>query len=140
MKAYRLVGPKIVKGRFVGTQVFEGDVEFQGSITIRKMASSAGSVPDGLVAAAVNGSIVTAEHTTLAHADRLLGISLGNGLIATAGEFELSDPADTGTILFLGPSGTLIDTPPATGFQQQVAVVIAADLAVISLRTAIILA
>lgn len=92
----------------------------------------------GLVLAAVSGTIVIADSSNLDHADRLIGISIGEDVV-TAGKLDVPGPWNVGDVLFLGSAGELTDVVPTSGFQQQVAVATGPTSVVVSLGNAIIL-
>ena len=124
---------------FTGPVQFDGPVTFNGTCTVRFVQTSLGAVAAGLVVAAFGG-VVTADNSILDHADRLIGVSLGAGLVATAGELTGPWSFTLGDVLYLGLGGALTTTPPTTGFQQKVGIASGSSTLVVSLDTAIILA
>ena len=81
-----------------------------------------------------DGTVSYADHTDPAHADMALGLTIeaaGAGdeiQILVGGEtIEPSWAWDVTRPIYLGATGLLTQTPPTTGFLQQVAIPLAAD-------------
>lgn len=81
-----------------------------------------------------DGTVSYADHTTPEHADMALGLTIeaadaGAGIqILVGGEtVEPSWAWDVTRPIYLGATGLLTQTPPTTGFLQQVAIPLAAD-------------
>lgn len=128
---------------FTGPVRFTGAVEMTGPVTIHAIKGTTSqiiSLPQGLVVAMEPGAgPVVADSSNLDHADRILGISLGSGNMATSGELGALSGITPGDILYLNGTGTLATTPPSSGFQQKIAVAISPTSAILTPGLAIIL-
>lgn len=80
-----------------------------------------------------DGAVTYADHTNLLHADLVLGLTMeaaasGAAIRVLAGG-EITEPSwawDITTPIYLGTNGLLTQTPPVTGFLQQVAIPLSA--------------
>jgi len=125
---------------FAGPVTFDHDVAFRGSVTVRSVSTELGSVAAGLVVAIEPGAgPVVADSSNPEHADRIVGISLGSGRVATAGELGGISGVQAGDVLYLSGVGGLSATPPSSGFQQRVAVATSSADVVVSPGTAILI-
>ena len=128
---------------FTNKCTFMEEVKLLGPVTIQSIQGTTSqiiSLPQGLVCAVEPGvGYVTADSSNPDHADRILGISLGAGRLATAGELGGLSQLTPGDILFLNGNGTMATTPPISGFQQKVAVAIGTSSVILSIGPAILL-
>lgn len=125
---------------FTGPVEFLGPVTFSGPVTVQSIGSELGNIGAGLVVAIEPGiGAVVADSSNINHADRIVGISLGQGRVIVAGIIGGLSGFQAGDPLFLSIAGGLSITPPSSGFQQQVAVAISFIDIVVSLRIAILI-
>ena len=125
---------------FTGPVEFTGPVKFTGSVTVRSLSSQLGPVVAGLVVAVEPGvGPVVADSSDVDHADRIVGISVGGGVVVIAGEVGGLSGVQAGDALFLSGLGGLSTTPPSSGFQQRVAVATSPTDVVVSPGIAILI-
>lgn len=127
---------------FTGPVIFDDRVEFKGLVTVRQLSTSIASSALTVGAAiAMDGSApVQADHTILAHADRVVGIYAGNGQIVTSGEVSGPWSLTPGLPVFVGQNGEPVHSVPSVGFQQKLAVATSSSTMIISVGDAIVLA
>lgn len=113
---------------------------------VRVSVQAAEDVGLGQVAAVTSSGVVPASRLNLSHAGKVLGVVTQGAMSGEEADVQLAGAladvlsAAPGCQLWLDVDGAVRDTPPQSGFQQEVALAITTDLAIVELGVPIILA
>ena len=109
------------------------DVTVEGGLTVSLLPNTAGDVEVGRFVARAPAAVI-ADPTQLAHAGKVVGVSLGDGRCATNGEIEFEGWAMTAeTPIYLGANGLPTSALPSSG------ILMSLGLAITSTRLSIAL-
>lgn len=119
-------------------------VRLHGPVTLRNMAHLQGSVtiPAGRAVAVDGGAVVRADSLDADLADSVIGVEVGGGYVAVAGEVTVLGAGwsfTPGSVIWSGPDGTLTESVPATGFQLRIGLATGPETILVAMGEPIVL-